>query len=54
MWLVIWCEPRRREQELSPLTPRVTTQHHPNMGTILDEMEEQRRKKSLGGELEPF
>ena len=24
------------------------------MGTILDEVEEQRRKRSLGGELEPF
>ena len=32
----------------------LTTQHHPNMGTILDEMEEQRKKKILGGELEPF
>jgi len=50
MWLVIWCEPRRREQELSHLPPRLTTQHHPNMGT----MEEQRKKRILGGELEPF
>ena len=54
MWLVSWCEPRRREQELSNLPPRLTTQHHPNMGTILDEMEEQRKKRILGGELEPF
>ena len=50
MWLVIWCEPRRREQELSHLPPRLTTQHHPNMGT----MEEQRKKRILGGKLEPF
>ena len=32
----------------------MTTQHHPSMGTILDEVEEQRRRRSLGGELEPF
>ena len=50
MWLVIWYEPRRREQELRHLPPRLTTQHHPNMGT----MEEQRKKRILGGELEPF
>ena len=50
MWWVIWCEPRRREQELSHLPPRLTTQHHPNMGT----MEEQRKKRISGGELEPF
>ena len=50
MWLVSWCEPRRKEQELSNLPPRLTTQHHPNMGT----MEEQRKKRILGGELEPF